>query len=291
MATRPLGVVRILRRYAIAAVALSTTYLFVQLARHPMPSLTHGRWAGFWTAADVAIAVAVSWAPLASDYTRHARTPRSAFGSALLGYSVTQVACYVLGLVALATVVRASDGALQHDMFAAFIAVPVGWLAFGALVARELDESFADSYSTVVSLQNLLPRADRRFLALLIGTVATALALTVTIADYQNFLYLLGSVFVPLTAVFIVDYYLGRRAWDVTTAAPPRWVMLAPWLLGFVAYQMVNPGQIHWWRARWTTWDQAVHFTAQSWMSASVMSFAVAALITLPLTYRSRATR
>jgi len=77
MAIRPLGSVRVLRRYAIAALALSTTYLFVQLLRHPAPSLTHGSWSGFWLAADVAIAVAVSWTPLASDYTRHARSPRS----------------------------------------------------------------------------------------------------------------------------------------------------------------------------------------------------------------------
>ena len=47
-------------------------------------------------------------------------------------------------------------------MFAAFLAVPVGWLAFGVLVLRELDESFADGYSAVVSLQNVWPRVDRR---------------------------------------------------------------------------------------------------------------------------------
>src|SRR4051794_29224116 len=45
MAIRPLGVVRILRRYALVLVALSTVYLYVQLLRHPMPSLTQGSWA------------------------------------------------------------------------------------------------------------------------------------------------------------------------------------------------------------------------------------------------------
>src|SRR3954462_12760509 len=101
-------------------------------------------------------------------------------------------------------------------MFGAFIAVPVGWLAFGVLVARELDQSFADSYSTVVAVQNVLPRFDRRILAVLVGALATGLALAADINRYPNFLALLGSVFVPLTAVLLVHYFLGRRRhWDV----------------------------------------------------------------------------
>src|SRR5947209_14011365 len=51
MAIRPLGVVRILRRFAIAAVTLATLYLNVELIRHHTPSLTHGSWTGFWPGA------------------------------------------------------------------------------------------------------------------------------------------------------------------------------------------------------------------------------------------------
>ena len=290
MTIRPLGAVRVLRRYALVLVTVSTTYLFVQLLRHPLPSLSHGSWSGFWPACDVAIAVAVSWAPLASDYSRHSRSARSAFGSAMLGYSVTQVACYVLGLVALATVVRGSSAdALQHDMFAAFIAVPVGWLAFGVLVARELDQSFADSYSTVISLQNIWPRFDRRMLSVGVCGLATVLALRLTISDYFNFLYLLGSVFVPLTAVFLVDYFLGRRhRWDVRETAPARWSMVLPWVLGFAMYQLVYPGGISWWVTGWTWIANRLHFSYQSWMSASVLSFVIAAVVALPITLASR---
>src|SRR5947209_1497136 len=118
MAIRPLGAVRVLRRYALALVTLSTIYLYVELLRHPHSSMTAGSWSGFWPAADFAVAAAVSFAPLASDYTRHARSPKSAFGSAMIGYTLTQTASYVLGLVALLTVVRASDANMQHHLFA-----------------------------------------------------------------------------------------------------------------------------------------------------------------------------
>jgi NCS1 family nucleobase:cation symporter-1 len=278
MALRPLGVVRVLRRYAVAAVVVVTVYLYVQLLRHPLPALTTGSWAGFWAAADVAIAVAVSWVPLASDYSRHSRSARAAFLGSFLGYAPTQIAYYTLGLLAYATVVR-SDG----DVLGAFVAVPLGSLAFGVLVLRELDESFVNVYSTVVSTQNLRPLADRRLLALIVGGLTTALALALNIKDYQSFLYLLGSVFVPMFAVFAVDYFLLRRParWDVTALAPPRWLMLVPWLLGFAAYQLVNPGSLSWWVTAWTAVRDAVGFTPATWMSASVVAFVVAAIATL----------
>src|SRR3954465_9160547 len=290
MAIRPLGVVRILRRYALVLVTLSTVYLYVELLRNPMPSLTHGSWAGFWPGADYAIAAAVSFAPLASDYTRHARSPRSAFGATMVGYTITQAASYILGLVGIGTVVKASRAADTHSMFAAFIAVPVGWLAFGVLVARELDQSFADSYSTVVSVQNVFPRFDRRVLAVLVGGLATVLALALHIDDYANFLALLGSVFVPLTACLLVDYFVGRRRhWDVTEQAPSRPLMVLPWVAGIVVYQLVNPGYVGWWVDRWASVQSWLHFTPQTWMSASLLSFAVAGLLTLPIPRTSRA--
>jgi len=289
MAIRPLGVVRILRRYALVGVTLATIYLYIQLLRNPMPSLTHGSWAGFWPGADYAIAAAVSFAPLASDYTRHAKSARSAFGATMIGYTIAQSASYILGLVAIATVVKASDAASTHAMFGAFIAVPVGWLAFGVLVARELDQSFADSYSTVVSVQNVFPRFDRRLLAVLVGSLATVLALALKIDDYANFLALLGSVFVPLTACLLVDYFFGsRRQWDITESAPARPVMVLPWIVGVIVYQLVNPGYVGWWVNRWATVQSWLHFTPQTWMSASVLSFVVAALLTLPVTLPTR---
>ncbi|HEX3900212.1 MAG TPA: cytosine permease [Mycobacteriales bacterium] len=290
MTIRPLGSVRILRRYALVAVVFATTYLFIELLRHPHSSLTHGSWSGFWAGADVAVAVAVSWAPLAADYTRHARSARSAFASAVIGYSVTQIAGYLLGLLALATVVRASDLNLQHDMFAAFIAVPVGWLAFGVLVLRELDESFADGYSAVVSLQNVWPHLDRRLFTVVVCGLATVGALWLNIASYVNFLYLLASVLVPLVAVFLVDYFGTRRlrGWDITDDSPARPIMVAPWLVGFVVYQLLNPGYIGWWERMWHHVDRSLHLTVQTWMSASVFSFVVAAITTAPLVWSRR---
>ena len=282
---RPLGAIRVLRRYAAGAVLVVMCYLFVQLIRHPLPELTHGTWSGYWAATDTVVAVAISFAPLAADYTRHSRSPRAAFAGTMAGYSATQVLCYVIGLLALVTVAHGHS----QDIYGAFIALPAGALCFAILATRELDQSFADVYSTAVSMQNMRPLWDRRILAGTIAALATAGALWLNIADYENFLVLIGSLFVPLSAVLITDYFVTSRGrWDLSAAARARWPMLLPWAAGFVTYQLINPGYVSWWAAAWTSFGHDLGFTPASWMSASILSFAVAAAITLPAGWLAR---
>ncbi|MGH3320252.1 MAG: purine-cytosine permease family protein, partial [Streptosporangiaceae bacterium] len=271
----PLGAVRVLRRYVTAAVVIAMIYFYVQIFRHPLPDLTRGSWQGFWAGADAALAVAVSWVPLSSDYSRHSHTPGRAFFGSFVGYSLTQIGTYVLGLVALVLVSANPD-----RIFGAFLAVPLGWLFFAVLVIREVDQSFANVYSTAVSVQNLRPLTDRRVLSVAVGVLTTLFALTLDISRYASFLYLLGSVFVPMLAVLVVDYFVvtGRSRWDLSQRARSRPMMLVPWVLGFVMYQLVNPGGIGLWAGAWKAVRDWLGFHPGPWMSASISSFVVAAL-------------
>jgi nucleobase:cation symporter-1, NCS1 family len=228
-------------------------------------------------ATDTVVAAAISFAPMAADYTRHSRSGAAAFNGVFLGYGFTQILCYVIGLLALVTVARD-----PNDIYGAFIALPAGAIAFGILALRELDQSFANVYSTAASAQNLRPLWDRRVLAITISALTTAGALLLNINDYENFLILLGSVFVPMCAVFIADFFiLAKGHWDVSATARTRWLMALPWAAGFVTYQFINPGYVSWWASAWTSAAHAVGFTPASWMSASICSFAVAAVATL----------
>jgi purine-cytosine permease-like protein len=165
------------------------------------------------------------------------------------------------------------------------------------LVVVELDEAFANVYSTAVSTQNLAPRLDRRVLAVAVGAVSTVLALTVDITAYEPFLFLIGAVFVPLVGVFVVAYYLlPRGAWDVSERAPGRPWLLLPWAAGFVAYQLTLPtyfdGTGKQWTAWWTARQGDLGIDGANGWSASLVSLAVAmvltALVCLPAALRHR---
>lgn len=292
MAVRPVGSVRILRRIALVAVVIASLWVLVQLLRQPsVPARVHGGGGDvrqFFVGVDVMIALSVSWVPLAADYTRHARDRRATVVGTVAGFGLAQIASVGLGLLAFVTVVDPAVTDPQSALFGAFIAVPVGWLAFAVLVVRELDQSFANVYSTTASAQNLLPRVDRRVLAVLVGVLATALALVVHIDQYLSFLLLIGAVFVPLLAVLAVDYFLlgGRAHWDLGESAPTRIWALIPWLIGFTAYQLVAPSNIGSW-AGWLHGGLAggLFGLHGGWAvittSASATSFATAAVLTL----------
>lgn len=280
MALRPLGAVRVLSRYAVWLSAAAIVYLFVRTLSSPLHSLGHGGATSFWTAADIVIALPVSWFPLAADYTRHVRRGRAAFAGSSIGYGAATIAMFVLGVVALAAYGRSG-----LDVIGALLAVPFGLLAVLLLVVLELDEAFANIYSTAISAQNIGGRIDRRWLALGVGGLATVLALSVDLTAYEAFLYLIGAVFVPLIGVFVVAYLLTPRGqWDVSDTARARPLLLLPWAAGFVAYQLTLPtyfdGTGAGWTAWWTARQQDLGIDPANGWSASLVSLGVAAVLT-----------
>ncbi len=58
-----------------------------------------------------------------------------------------------MGLLAFVTVADSAVSDPQFSLFGAFIAVPLGWVAFANFVVRELDQSFANVYSTSVGAE------------------------------------------------------------------------------------------------------------------------------------------
>jgi nucleobase:cation symporter-1, NCS1 family len=280
MALRPLGSVRVLARYAVWAALACVVYLFVEVLTSPLPSVTAGGASSFWTAADIVIALPVSWFPLVADYTRHVRGGRTAFVGASVGYGAATVAFFTLGVLAISAY---SAGGL--DVIGALLAVPLGAVAVFVLIVVEIDEAFANIYSTAVSAQSFAARLDRRVLALLVGTVATLLAFTFDVMAYEPFLFLIGAIFVPLVGVFVVAYFLlPRPAWNTSDSAPARPLLLLPWLAGFVAYQLTLPTYFAGPGIGWTAWwgqrqaDLGID-PANGW-SASLVSLAVAAALT-----------
>ena len=273
MAVRPLGSVRLLRKVMVWAVLAASVFLFVEVLARPRVGIPSDAVLGFWPAVDLAVAGVVSFAPLAADYSRHSRTRRAAFTSASLGYGLAAVAYYALGVFAVANL-----GAT--DVITALVTLPAGAIALAILLVDEVDEAFANVYSTTMSVQNLFPRLDRRVVAVLIGMVATLLAGFFDMSQYQSFLYLIGSVFVPLFAVAAADFFLvSRQRWDVSATSRLRVVPVVAWACGFVAYQLVYPGTVPGWADLWTGVDGAIGFVPPTWLGSSVASIAVGALV------------
>jgi putative hydroxymethylpyrimidine transporter CytX len=273
----PVGFVRkYVRKFAVWIVIASLLYLtwWSLHGQHPV-ALWHRHGAhAFWPGFDLVLASVISWTPLVADYTRFSRTRAVGFWSAGLGYFVPTIPLFALGAV-IAMSRSISDAPALLTAVAAGGAASV--LALLALTVDESDEAFANVYSGAVSLQNLLPQVPQRLLVGAVAAVATVGALVIDLRNYQPFLYLLGSFFVPLFAVLLADWLLaGRRylADDVFRGAELRVEMLLAWLAGFCIYQWLSPGADY--PGWWTRAVAHTHPHALPWGGASLPSFAAA---------------
>ena len=248
----PIGFVRrYVRKFAVWAVAASIAYLtWWALDKANLHELWNTRGTGglsLGQGIDLVMASVISWTPLAADYTRFARNRRGAFWGAGVGYFFPTLWCFALGAV-LVLARDLSDPAQIPSAVASGSVIAV--VALLMLTEDESDEAFADVYSTAVSLQNLLPRAPQRLLIAVVAAVATAGAIAISLGNYLTFLFLLGSVFVPLFGVLLADW-LARGAHyserDIFAGPAVRWAPIAAWIVGFVLYQWLSPVGPNWW--------------------------------------------
>jgi putative hydroxymethylpyrimidine transporter CytX len=285
----PIGFVRrYLRKFASWALLFSMAYLTYWAISK---SHLHAFWAesgkggfpSFGQAVDLVIGSVVSWTPLAADYTRFSRTRRGAAFGAGLGYLVPTIWCIGLGIL-----IVLARGVADAQTLPAAVAT-AGGIALVALLAITIDESekaFADIYSTAVSIQNLLPRVSQRLLITIVSVAATGLALALDLGNYQNFLYLLGSCFVPLFGVLAGDWLAAGghyRHDDIFDAPGYRPGQLGAWVVGFCLYQWLSPVGPAWWtRIVAHTHPGNVSFTA------SLPSFAVSFVLAFGLALAAR---
>lgn len=308
----PVAVVRRwIRRYALWLVLGSSVYLtWYMLAKFDVGAMWSapgaGGWPSFWQGVDLAVALPVSWIPLVADYARFSRSGRAAFVGAGAGYFVAQVWFFLLG----ALLLLGRPGANPFDagdFVGAFLALPAGTLAMLILLVDETDEAFANIYSTSVSVQNLLPRLSQRGLHLAVGGLCTGIALVVNLVKYENFLLLIGALFVPLFGVLVADYYvlragryeveeLYRRDGSYWYSGGVNWPLVAAWIFGFFVYNWINPGTVGWWvrgmRVFFQDWlgvpflfdpENAAFGAPYSWLGASLASFVAAFVASLAL--------
>ena len=277
----PIGFVRrYVRKFALWAVLASIGYLtWWAIDKADLHSLWQTSGTGglsLGQGVDLVMASVVSWTPLAADYTRFARDRGSAFLGAGVGYFVPTLWGFALGAV-LVLARDLSDPAQIPSAVASGSVLAV--VALLMLTVDESDEAFADVYSTAVSLQNLLPHASQRLLIAVVAATATAGAIAINLSNYLTFLFLLGSVFVPLFGVLLADWLTSGAHYseaDVFRAPVVRWPPLVAWTAGFCLYQWLSPQGPHWWTS------VVEHLSSgHARLTASLPSFAAAFGLTM----------
>ncbi len=156
----------------------------------------------FFSSMDLVIAMPLSWLPLVADYNRFAKKSKSAFFGTFIGFSITNVLFYVIGLLL-------GIG----DVFSILIAIQSFFYGFILLIliVDEIDNVFANIFSSSMSFKNIFDRINYKYLVIIFTVISCILSNLIPINQYESFLLLIGALFAPLFAIILVDYYIINR--------------------------------------------------------------------------------
>jgi NCS1 family nucleobase:cation symporter-1 len=277
----PLGVVRKwMQKFGAWVVAGIGVGVTVSLLAGGLEAIWSRSGAGgsfvFGVPMDIVIALPVSWIPLVADYNRFTRRASRSFWGTFSGYLFANVWFYLIGVL---LVVRSPETAVSPEGIALGIlslgGISItGTLMLAGLLVGETDEAFADVYSGAVSLRNIFPLIDGKALVVAVTLVAALLAGRFTMLTYETFLFLLGSVFLPLLGVWFADYFVLKNR--VRAIDGVRWRSVIPWVAGFLLYHWIAPTPVEWWSTFVTNLIGAPLSTRVPWVGASIPSFVLA---------------
>ena len=183
---------------------------------------------------DIAIAMPLSWLPLIADYSRFGKRARSVFGGTAVGFFIGNFWLMSLGVAyTLAFAPSGEVNALLLALAGAGLGIPLL-----LILLDESENAFADIHSAAVST-SLLSGLKVEHLALAIGVLCTLIACFAPLAQYQNFLLLIGSVFAPLFGVVLVDHFILRKRSVPAAHSALRWTALLAWLGGLSTYHLL----------------------------------------------------
>ena len=214
---------------AMIALFILTLVLCRVIFRSDAAAAPVGESLSFGAAVELSVAMPLSWLPLISDYTREAKRPLAASAVSAVVYGLVSCWMYVIGMGA---------ALLTGESDIAQIMLKAGLGAAGLLIVvfSTVTTTFLDAYSAGVSGETVFPRLQGRHMALVAAVLGTVCAIFFPIEDITDFLYLIGSVFAPMVAVLIADYYLLRKDSSSRRFDPAN---LLIWLVGFILYRLL----------------------------------------------------
>ena len=160
----------------------------------------------FIAALELSIAMPLSWLPLISDYTRESKQPFSASLTSATVYTVTSIVMYTLGLSA--AIFGGGDSIITIMMNAG-----LGLAGLIVIIFSTVTTTFMDAYSAGVSSTTIYNGASSKGkgIAVIVTIIGTIAAILYPMDDITDFLYLIGSVFTPMIAILLADYFINRQ--------------------------------------------------------------------------------
>lgn len=183
----------------------------------------------FGAAVELAVAMPLSWLPLISDYTREAEEPVKATAVSAIVYGLISSWMYLIGM-------GAAIFTGEYDIASIMVKAGLGIAGLLIIVFSTVTTTFLDAFSAGVSSEAITEKINGKTAAIVVTVIGTVAAILFPMDDITDFLYLIGSVFAPMIAIQIADYFILKKDHRDSQINLTNAVV---WLVGFVLYRFL----------------------------------------------------
>lgn len=214
---------------AMAALFILTIVLsFVIFGKGTMRNIG-GEGMTFGAAVELSVAMPLSWLPLISDYTREAQKPVKATAASAITYGVVSLWMYVIGM-------GAAIFTGESDIAQIMVKSGLGIAGSLIIVFSTVTTTFLDAYSAGVSSESLSTKLRGKRVAVAVTVIGVVGAIFLSLSDITDFLYFIGSVFAPMIAIQIADFFILKRNKETRSFDVQNLII---WLIGFGLYRLL----------------------------------------------------
>ena len=183
----------------------------------------------FGAAMELSIAMPLSWLPLISDYTKEAKEPVKATAASSIVYGFVSIWMYIIGM-------SAALFTMESDITKILLKAGLGIMGLFIVVLSTVTTTFLDVYSAGVSTESIFSKIKSKWVAVAVTVIGTLGAIILPMDDITGFLYLIGSVFAPMIAIQIADFFILKISNDKKMFSIKNIII---WVTGFIIYRIL----------------------------------------------------
>lgn len=213
---------------AMAALFVLTLVLSVVVFRGGGAALS-GDSMSFGAAVELSAAMPLSWLPLISDYTQSAQKPVKATAVSAAVYGLVSCWMYLIGM-------GAAIFTGESDIAQILLKAGLGVVGLLIIVFSTVTTTFLDAYSAGVSSESVFSKINGKWVALGATVLGTVGAIVYPMDNITDFLYLIGSVFAPMIAIQIADFFILKRDYSERQVNVQNLII---WVIGFALYRLL----------------------------------------------------
>lgn len=218
-----------LNTVAMAALFILTVLLCIRIFGGASAGMLSDDTMTFGAAVELSVAMPLSWLPLISDYTREAKEPAKATAVSAVVYGIISCWMYIIGM-------GAAIFTGEYDISQIMLKSGLGIVGLLIIIFSTVTTTFMDAYSAGISGETVSSKINGKWAAVIAAVIGTAAAIIFPMDNITDFLYLIGSVFAPMIAIQIADFFIIKSDHSGESVYG---INMCIWVIGFAVYRLL----------------------------------------------------